>query len=281
MTEEIEIGRPRAPDALHRAMNAAFSDYAVPLQLPYEHFRFMMLQRGFQPGLSRVAELEGGIASFWLIAARAEHGTAYTIATGTLPAFRKRGLATRVFEAVREELRAREFASLRLEVIEDNTAARHFYSKLGFETTRALVCFKLDVSALAPPRRVAYQLRTFDLRTIGDQLDQLQDWPPSWQSGFESLTSIGELVTVLGAFEGERCLGYGALTRHNGVLAQLAVRPEHRRKGLASAILAALAEEQEVLEIVNIDARDRSSQAFFRSRGARFHLRLKEMTSRL
>lgn len=279
MAGNIQIGEPSTLSEMHQCMNAAFSDYLVPLQLPYEHFQLMLSQRGFDPGLTRIARSDGQAVSFWLIASR-PNGTAnnaYTIATGTLPEQRGRGLAEKVFYAVRSELAAQGFDGLQLEVIEANGAARKLYEKLGFEVRREVICFRLETADLPPASNQSITLRPCDLRDIGEQLIELQDWPPSWQNSFDSLNAIAEMVTVLGAFDGDRCLGYGALIKHNTVLAQLAVRPGHRRQGLGSAILAALAKGQPGLEIINIDARDTGTKAFFENRGAKTQFRQHEM----
>ncbi len=48
------------------------------------------------------------------------------------PAFRGRGIGTRVLELVRVEARARDINALHLEVARDNAPARRLYEKTGF-----------------------------------------------------------------------------------------------------------------------------------------------------
>ena len=111
-------------------------------------------------------------------------------------------------------------------------------------------------------------MRRFDPSRSRDQFAALHDWQPSWQNSLEALMRVPQDIAAAGAFDGDRCLGYGALLPPTSTIAQLAVSAAHRRSGLGSAILANLAAGLPRLDILNVDASDAASRCFFERQGA-------------
>ena len=280
---EIEACRPDELPALHRAMNAAFSDYLVPLSLTFEQFRFMLRQRGFDPALSWVAKSGDRIVSFWLIGRHREEQrkSAYVIATGTLHGHRGRGLSRQVFHCLQAALAAGGKDRLCLEVIENNIAAKRLYDTLGFRSARKLDCYELRSGERTPPPPESIGLRPCDPLDLREQMEAMWNWRPSWQNSFGSLTRVAGEITTLGAFHADCCVGYGVLLRPTTALAQLAVRTEYRRKGLGTAILGALAPKRSKLRILNVDQSDCGSRFLFEALGAVVETTQVEMTRRL
>ena len=122
------------------------------------------------------------------------------------------------------------------------------------------------------PGAAAVELRRFDPYPMVERLETFRDWPPSWQNDFASLSRVAGRTVTLGAFDREQCLGYGILLEPTRTVAQLAVKAEHRRRGIGSALLRALSASvpgNEPLWVMNLDNRDKSSRVFFEAQGAR------------
>ncbi len=136
-------------DELAAAFGAAFAGYEV--RITADELRRMLRRRGFDPALSFAAFDSGGrIAGFTLNGVGTFGGgnahtgvrTAYDTGTGTLPEWRGRGLAGRVFEASLPHLRAAGVERYLLEVLQHNTAAVGLYRRLGFEVSREFNYFR-------------------------------------------------------------------------------------------------------------------------------------------
>jgi ribosomal protein S18 acetylase RimI-like enzyme len=270
-------------DALHQGMQEAFGDYYAPMGLSRGRFTFMLRQRGFDPALSRVVRAGERVLAFWLIATDPDAcpGRAYVISAGTCLDHRGRGLAGELFRAVGTGLTEAGMTELRLEVGQGNTAAERLYAKLGFRPRRELLCYWLEAAPEPGPVDRRFTLRPVALSELRAAAAACQDWEPSWQNGFRSLERAGEDATVLGVFESEVLLGYGALFEPSGHLAQLAVKRGQRRRELGSAILAQLAARADApgrLQIVNVDAGDEGSRRFFEAKGAQATVTQTEMT---
>ena len=231
-----------------------------------EQFRFMLRQRGFNQHLSWLARSDGEIVGFWLLGS---HGggrgkTAYVIATGTHPAHRGRGVATRVFECLSQDIGARGFETLELEVIDRNTAARRAYETLGFTAQRDVICYKLPLPRTDPPVHRSASIGPVSLEMIRMSGAKLWDWAPTWQNSLDSLDRIEEDLEIIGVYAGEDLLGYGAVIRSTSTLAQLAVRADRRRQGIGSDILAALSArlDGDSLQIINASSGDNALAGF-------------------
>ena len=252
-------------------MCRAFSDYLVPMQPTPEQFRFMLRQRGFNQHLSWLARSDGEIVGFWLLGSHGKNcnKTAYVIATGTHPAHRGRGVATRVFESLSQDIGARGFETLELEVIDRNAAARKAYEKLGFAVQREVICYKLPLLKTDPPIHPSASIGPVSLEMIRMSGTELWDWQPTWQNSLESLDRIQEDLEIIGAYAGEDLLGYGAVIRSTSTLAQLAVRADRRRQGIGRAILAALMARSgnAGLQIINASSSDKGFTAFIERNG--------------
>lgn len=261
-------------DVLRQAMNRAFADYAVPMQLAPGAFELMMRMRGLDPSLSRVALMDGAVVAFWLVGARARRG--YLISSGTVPAVRRRGLSARIGRTVIEALRAAGYASLHAEVLEANHGARALYDRLGFAETRDLICYALrDTAAL--PEGPAIETRLGASVPAG--ADRLWDFAPSWQNDAPALQAAGEEAVVIDHHDSAGLAGYAAFVPAQASLAQVAIRPDRRREGLATALIAEGARRLGLpsLRVINVDSRAKPAHAFLEARQAQRSLSQKEL----
>lgn len=251
---------------LHQAMVSAFSDYLVSMSPTLQQFAFMLRQRGYDPSLSQVAVKDGRPVAFWIIGSDPKGSVgAYVIATGTTPEFRRHGLATQAFTHVRAALSKGRVAGLELEVIDKNTGARDLYERLGFELERTVTCFTVshspEASGSIQPAGAVIEVPFSELQNHGPHM---RDWPPSWQNEFDCLARVSDSLICLGIKEAGDLSGYGILIPLTETVAQIAVAPNQRRRGVGTRLLAALfrANGSRPMRIINADADDRGFSSF-------------------
>ncbi len=261
MTQSNIVAATEIPrEHLREAMNVAFSDYAVPMQLTQDAFDRLLAQRGFVPEVSRVAIVNGEVAAFWLVGRRGDAG--YLISSGTCPAHRGKGLSTEIGLAVLACLRGDGATSLQMEVLENNVVAQSLYKRLGLTQHRQLGCCHIMPPKDVPPS--VYSIVTRPWSETAAFAESAQDWAPSWQHSSESLAALGEDVMCLCAEKGQQVIGCVAVITSTLTVAQIAVDPRFRRQGVARALLAACGEalEAEELRLINFDAGDAGFSSF-------------------
>ncbi|MDR2893870.1 MAG: GNAT family N-acetyltransferase [Alistipes sp.] len=260
-------------EVLARAFGAAFSDYEV--QIDPAELRAMLRRRGFDPSLSFAAfdeaEHKGVIAGFTLNGIGTFNGraTAYDTGTGTLPAYRGEGLASRIFTASLPLLRRAGVEHYILEVLQHNEAAISLYRRLGFRVRREFNYFRATAEEVgAATGRAATENGSatgnpaengnragISIRPIAPTDRVLfapgfRDFEPSWQNSPEAIGRAPEDFIALGAFppgaflpgafprsEEPTPLGYIVFDPSAGDITQIAVCESHRRRGIGSALL--------------------------------------------
>lgn len=265
LCEATGVGR----SAIGAALNDAYSEYPVPFRLTDAQLDLLLRQRGFAAPLSAVALAPGGeVAAFWLSGIhRGEPDCAYVISVGVRRRHLRRGLARSLFDFVAPRLRARGLRRLRLEVLEDNVAARALYAALGFAAVRRLECLRGEPVGL--PQAPAWPVRQAQLRVL-EALDAANaDRRASWQHDADALRAVAGQLDVRAVFDGDECLAAGALLLPSRGIARLVVAREHRRRGLGSAMLWHWSRSHGPgsFSAINVDADDMAALAFLRARG--------------
>ncbi len=266
---------------LHRAFSTAFSDYAVPLELSPDALAELHRRRGVRYELSVGAFSGDHMVGFTFNGLGTwNHGRCgYDAGTGVIPSARGQGLATRMMERSLSLLSAEGTAHYLLEVLQSNLAAVNIYRGLGFRISRELLCWRLgDVPARTIPGLQIQSIAeddhlTFDITREGP----LWGATPSWQNSAESITRASAARTTLIAQTDGALTGYAIIFR-NGDLAQLAVAPAMRRRGIGTALLRAARRYAGTdLTVTNTDARDPQTTRFLQALGARERARQYEM----
>lgn len=266
------------PQQLCAAMNAAFSDYVVPMSLTLEQFEHFQRQRGFVAAQSFVA-LEGNeIAAFWLSGLPDPYNgnRAYTLSVGTHPGHRRKGLSRRLLEAVVDAQRQNGTSGLLLEVITSNSAAISSYESFGFCRYRTLRVLNLETEP--PAAKQAHPVCPLDLSDLPENGAGYFDTAPTPQNSSTALRALKPDFHLLGVRQNGALLGWGA-AYPDGAVAQIAVADKVRRQGIGSAILRALwhAADQPSLTFVNVDATATGVNAFLDRAGAEELLQQYEM----
>lgn len=224
-------------ETLFHAFERAFSDYAIRFEK--NEIRAMLRRRGYCPALSFAAFDNGIIVAFTLNGIGTYNGihTAYDTGTGTVPEYRARGIASRIFSFSVPRLIEAGISQYLLEVLGDNAKAISIYRRMGFEVARDFDCFRQSI-ALINNRRYneSCHITPVGHNTIV-QAQYYGDIRPSWQNSVNSILRAGSEITCLGAFNADDLLGYCVVDKFTGDIAQIAVRKDHRRKGIASRLL--------------------------------------------
>jgi ribosomal protein S18 acetylase RimI-like enzyme len=261
-------------DEIHRAFLRAFADYSVPIEASAEQLAEMHRRRGVDHELSFGAFEGGELVGFTFNGLGTWDGclAGYDAGTGVVPHARGRGLAARLMGRSLERLQQAGATTYVLEVIQSNTSAFKVYERLGFRITRELLCWSVD--EVPQPATPAIAVETG--LSIPDP--PMRDWSPSWQNSDESIARASEPRTILTARRDGEDVGYAVLFE-SGDLAQLAVAPGERRRGIGTALChAARGRSARPLRIINTDARDSGTTRFLESLGGSELVRQFEMT---
>ncbi len=224
---------------LFEAFQAAFQDYEM--QLNKQELQTMLQRRGFVPELSFGAFKNGKLVAFTFNGIGNYKGlkTAYDTGTGTLKDFRGKGLATRIFEYSIPYLKEAGITQYLLEVLQHNKKAVSVYQKLGFLVTREFNYFVQEIGKITFVEKsipLEYRVQSFDFNLNQTEYD-FGDFYPSWQNSMEAVYRNPADFRFIGAFFKEKLVGYCIFEIKSGDLTQIAVQKQHRRKGLASAML--------------------------------------------
>jgi ribosomal protein S18 acetylase RimI-like enzyme len=158
-----------------------FERYFVPIHIN-ETILFTMLRRdGVDLNESRVLLKDDEPIGVALIARRGWNSR--LAAMGIISTARNSGAGTWVMHQLIEEAHSRGDKEMLLEVIEQNIAGVKLYQKVGFQTVRRLVGFKLE----NPPVESKQNIEEIDIRDLGQLITThgLKDLP--WQLSGETI----------------------------------------------------------------------------------------------
>lgn len=258
-------------DLLFAAFSEAFNDYEI--QISRAELEVMLSRRGFVQELSFGAFDGDKLVSFTFNGVGEFNGkpTAYDTGTGTLPGYQGQGLASAVFNYSIPFLKQAGVKQYLLEVLQHNEKAVSVYRKQGFQVTREFGYFiapQQDVKIKVCDLPEGYQLKPVTLDFI-PEMQTMWDFQPSWQNSFGSVRRrMGDFI-LTGIFFGEQLAAYCIFEPNSGDITQLAVSPEHRNKGLASALLAEAVKvnRHPNIKLINANLDCASLQAFLEVHG--------------
>jgi ribosomal protein S18 acetylase RimI-like enzyme len=259
-------------ETLYETFTAAFSDYLVPFALTPEQFRNHINLNAVDLDRTAGCFVDERLVGFSLNGFGEWEGksTVYDAGTGVIPEYRRQGLSEAMFEMMIPIFERDGIEQFLLEVITTNTRAVRLYEKLGFEVSRELSLWQCDDIS----RPAAEPLTGFDLRHLEqpnwEHLTAFWEAKPSWQNSVVAVNRNRGIKRIIGAFVGEECAGYVVFSTRFGRVAQIAVSPDHRRKGIGTALLNAVKAEIAdgfSMQVINIDRSIEGSLDFFRSAG--------------
>ncbi|MCC6905691.1 MAG: GNAT family N-acetyltransferase [Anaerolineae bacterium] len=138
---------PRA--ALVEAINHAYADYYVPIQLSQAGFAELVEHESVQPEASVVARSGSEIVGMGLLGIRGIR--AWIGGMGVIPAWRGQGVGRQIMDALIHHARRLSIRRIQLEVIRENLIAYNLYQSLGFRAHRQLLVLNRDRNAPYEP----------------------------------------------------------------------------------------------------------------------------------
>lgn len=272
-------------DQLFAAFSEAFKDYELQLNQP--ELEIMISRRGYVPELSFGAFENDRLVSFTLNGIGDFNGqkTAYDTGTGTIEAYRGKGLASQIFQYSIPELKKAGVQQYLLEVLQHNTSAVSVYRKQGFEVSREFNYF-VEPAANVQLEKYnlpsGYHIQPIDL-SLKEHMIACRNFAPSWQNSFESVERRLNDFRMWGVFAEETLAGYCIFEPNSGDITQIAVAPLHRNHGLATCLLreAVKTNRHKNLKLINTDTRCDSITLWAESIGLTLQGKQFEMTREL
>jgi ribosomal protein S18 acetylase RimI-like enzyme len=275
MSIEIKTLENNSIKDIHTAFTDAFADYLIDISyMTPEVMKFRFQKNGFQPGLSAGLFDNGKLKGFTITGTGLfkGHNAAFDIMTGMVKDYRGKGLANKMFDFIKTQMKAHTINKFYLEVLQENQAAIKAYKKTGFQITRELNCYLLNLKKFKLAKQIQTIIYIDNIQPSEiDSFDRFTDWEPSWENHFESIKRITNEVDIFTA----RCNGknIGILVYYPTLkwIMCLAVHKSFRRKGVASALFEYLAEylspQTEEIKILNVQADDKALNEFLMNSG--------------
>jgi ribosomal protein S18 acetylase RimI-like enzyme len=166
----------------------------------------------------------------------------------------------------------------RLEVIRGNERAARAYRRLGFRAVRVLHYYQLPRAnaALAKP---AWPAVAEPWRPAALPPESWLTYPPAWQNRRQAQRRARQPPAWLVVREASVLRGSAVLFAHNGDLAEIAVDPAARGRGIGRALLAAALRHSSPgrIALTTVDARDHVLCSWLTRCGAELTLSQDEM----
>ena len=263
--------------SLYECFLEAFSDYQIDLKMSEEQFDQRLKRDAVELELCAGA-FDGERMIGFYMNGRGKWKrklTAYDAGTGVVPDHRRRGVAEELFAFLTPRLKELGITQYLLEVLTGNERAVALYRKLGFEEQRTLAVLRSKEPVKTPTAVEGVSIRTVD-EPDWDMFCAYWDGEPSWQNSVDAIERVRNQTEIVGAFVNENCVGYGVIFKPSGILMQLAVSQEFRRRGIGSRILTALSGDA-ILKTNNVDENLNGTLEFYKANGFEVVLRQYEM----
>lgn len=277
--------RPADIDQMYQSFMEAFSQYSIDMKMPQDLFELRMVERlniswDASPAVFVGDKLVGFI--FHAVGEYNGETVAYNGGTGVIPGYWGNGITGQMYEFITPELKKMAISKAVLEVISTNEKGIKAYSKIGFQNSKYVKCFKLEKEI--PPRRIpsdihiqatehpdlsAYAKLGESIKCYGDQMNQM---PFAIKS-----------ETALEARNDNELVGFLIFQRRTGRVSHLIVAEKHRKQGIGSALLRQAQElsSDKTLLAINIEESQIGPIHFFETNGFENKLDQWEMTLEL
>lgn len=251
-------------EKIHATFLESFNDYQVDvsyMNLDILQKRFQ--KNGYEPKMSAGLFNSGKLKGFTIVGTGHLYGdaAAFDIMTGIVKDFRGQGFAHKMFDVIKTKMKEKAIENFYLEVLQENLPAIKSYSKSGFVKTRGLNCYSLKKQHYIPFKTIQTVVLVDRYEHCNlDSLAGFLDWEPSWENHFESIKRCIHDVEII---EAKRFgIPVGLLIYHPWLrwILCLAVKPEYRRKGVATTLLEYLVhdlpEDVDEIKALNVDVKD-------------------------
>lgn len=259
--EEISLSE------LTQTFNSAFSDYIVKLKLTESQMLQKLKSENIQLGLSYGAYKQNEIVGFILNAIDSYYypNLIYNAGTGVIPEFRGLRIIEQLYSFAIKELEKKGFVNHQLEVAIKNEKAKKVYEKTGFKIYRDLACYKGQPAISSDSKFRVSVLDSINL----EEVKHFWNYNPTWQNDNPTVNRMMERLTILVVESKNSIIGYCIFNKDTGRINQIAVKKEHRNKGVGKSLIDSIVNNWyfNELTILNIDKRDIETNLFLKNLG--------------
>jgi len=275
MTPEMRFLSDTTWPEIHRALQAAFADYAIDMgYMTVDYLGKRSHKNGVDLSVSPGIFVDGKLVGFTLVGLGPWKGTqaAFDSATGLVKEWRGKGYASAMFDFALPALKERGVKKFVLEVLQENKPAIRAYEKSGFKIVRELECFDIHPQSVPEkypaPRGIILEPAEVD---ILNEFEKNAAWPLSWECSFAAQRRAGHDMMFLTAKAKEEVVGLAAFhTRLNWLMALL-VKPGWRQQGIATALVRHILSEygrtDDRIRCDNIQKNDLATQTLLQKLG--------------
>ena len=267
---------------LYQTFDESFRDYPVDLGFDEAALKLCLDRRSCE-AIHSYGAFEGDeMIAFASNAVRMLDGdlTAYVALTGVSIHHRRKGAGKGMLLAAADHFRQIGARRFLLEVIDTNEKAYNLYKAVGFRFSRKLDSYAMPKTDLP----VKHEIRTVTPDdALWAKLRTFWDHTPTWQNDIDSVKAVQDAMLVAVAYENDEPVGYVVCGSRNCDIAQIAVAPDHRRKGIGTGLLAYIMQNtpSEKVSISNVDDRSGTLAAFLVHHGFRISIILHELEKSL
>nr|WP_321353812.1 GNAT family N-acetyltransferase [uncultured Draconibacterium sp.] len=213
--------------------NAAFADYLIKIEMTAEKLQDKFDSENVSLKHSVGLFSEGKPAGFIFHALRdsASGKVAYNAATGVTPEFRGKNATVQLYEFILPKLAKSGVNEVVLEVIDKNTPAIKSYKKVGFSILQELECFQGYPSISKPEDSFIVEDSAGEFTAP----EYFWDWQPTWQNTTQTVVKSSNYKTW-SIYHDKTQVAYLTGNPESGRIAQFAVDPAHRWKGLGTSL---------------------------------------------
>lgn len=250
---------------LSELFNAAFADYLVKIELTLENLQDKFDSEDVCLEHSVGLFSEGKPVGFIFHAIRnSDSGKlAYNAGTGVVPVFRGKNATVQLYEYILPKLAKSGVKEVVLEVIDKNVPAIKSYKKVGFNILQELECFKGYPDISKPENSLIAEESTAKFTPP----EHFWDWQPTWQNTIQTVKQSGNYKTWI-IYRDNTQVAYLTGNPESGRIAQFAVDPAHRWKGLGTSLFCHFAGlASSVPMVINVADQSGQTQEFLKAIG--------------
>lgn len=244
-------------EQVHQAFVEAFSDYEVPIQMPFEKFKEMMKTRNLNLDYSLGCFVGSRLVGFILCGFRESDNlkVCYDGGTGVIKEFRRKGIGEQLLKNLLELLKEKQISRFILEVLENNEPAIALYEKYGFRKTRKLECFEVETNSAYFGKTGNFILNSGLSEYYKLNNSEFELYKPSWQNSISSIKNNIENYTFLSIEKNYMVVCYGFVHKTRGDIPQIGILKEWRNRGLEEQLIGSLAlfTGSEKITILNVE----------------------------
>ncbi len=182
-------------EELTRAYNQTRTDYLIPMPMNPGRLQEYMLLYDVELASSRVAVVGDNIVGLGMLGKRP--GMGWITRLGVLPEGRRKGVGSKIMDALLEEASAFDLPDIWLEVIRGNQPAHELFLKYQFRETRELIVARRppgttrNMSIIKDARKVRYLQHEEVMELHCERRERM-----NWLNSVETMQNVGRLAEV-------------------------------------------------------------------------------------